>query len=83
MVFGETLNQQVDKAIIENWPKIQDIFQKTVSEPALLAAKNDKTCEVLFLQVYKQLPLPIRLVVKKDLFVKFCFDNRDKLVSKT
>ena len=80
MALGDALNQQVDKAIAEHWPAIQKIFQEKIGPTALAAAKNDKACEVLFVQVHKQLPLPVRLVIKKDAFVKYCFANRDKLI---
>ena len=80
MAFGDTLNEQVEKTIEEHWPKVQEVFQKTVGEPALAAAKNNEACEMLFTQVHKQLPLPVRLIIKKDAFVKYCFANRDKLI---
>ena len=80
MVFEDNLNQQVEKSIEEHLPKIQEALQKTVSEPALVAAKDDAACEVMFTQVYKILPLPVRLLVKKDVFVKYCIANRDKLI---
>ena len=80
MEIGNALNQQVEKVIEEHWPKIQTIFREKVGAPALAAAKNDKAMKVLFTTVYKQLPLPIRLVIKKDVFVAYCFKHRDKLV---
>ena len=80
MGFEDSVNRQVENAINEHWPKIIETFQKTVGASALETAKNDNVCEVLFTQVYKQLPFPIRLVVKKDIFVQYCFTHRDKLV---
>ena len=79
-MLSDALNQKVDKAIEEYWPQIQKVFQDKVGSVALEAAKNDKACESLFIQVHKQLPLPIRLVIKRDVFVKYCFDNRNKLI---
>ena len=80
MGLRDSLNQQVEKTIEEYWPKRQETFKKYVGAPALEAAKNDNACEILFVQVHKLLPLPIRLVVKKDAFVKYCFVNQDKLI---
>ena len=82
MGFGDALNKQVDKAIEEHWSTVQNVFRDKVGSTALEAAKNDKACEAIFIQVHKQLPLPVRLVIKKDVFVKYCFDNRDKLIQK-
>ena len=80
MGLGDAMNQQVDKAIAEYWPQIQKIFQEKVGPAALTAAQNDKACEILFTQVHKQLPLPVRLVIKRNVFIQYCFDNRDKLI---
>jgi len=74
------LNQQVEKAIEEHWPKIQKLVQEKVAPAALTAAKDDKTMEVLLTPVYKTLPLPVRLVIKKDAFIKFCLNHRDRLI---
>jgi len=83
MGSGDALTQQVEKAIEEYWPKVQEYFQKTVGPKALEIANNDNICEELFVQVYKTLPLPVRLVVRKKFFIKYCFTNRDKLISAT
>ena len=80
MGLGDSANQQAEKIIAEQWPRIQEIFQNKVGPTALAAAKNDKALGTIFEQVYKLLPLPVRLVVKKDVFVKYCFANRDKLI---
>ena len=80
MSLENTMNQQVQKVIAEHWGAIQKVFQEKVGPAALKAAQNDKACEALFVIAYKQLPLPVRLVIKKDVFVQYCFENRDKLL---
>ena len=75
------LEQLVEKAIEEHWPKVQKIFQEKVKPTALEAAKNDEMLQIIFISVYHQLPFGLRLVIKKDSFIKFCFKNRDRLFS--
>ena len=74
------LNQQADKVIEEHLPKIKKVIQEKVAPGALETAKDDKTMQLLLTPVYLALPLPVRLVIKKDMFMKFCFTHRDKLI---
>ena len=80
MEMGNALNQQVEKAFEEHWPKIQNVFREKIGPAALAGAKDDIMLEKIFVSVHKQLPLPIRLVIKKEAFVKYCFKHRDRLV---
>jgi hypothetical protein len=80
MDFGNALSHNVNKAIHEHLPMIQNVFREKVGATALEAAKNDETCEAIFTNVHKQLPMAVRLVIRKDAFVKYCFENRDKLI---
>jgi hypothetical protein len=41
---------------------------------------DDGKMKLLFEMVYVILPLPVKLVVKEDSFVKFCFSRRDRLL---
>ena len=70
----------VGQQVEEHLPKIQKVFKEKVAPTALAAAKDDKTMENIFDTVYQALPLPLRLVIKKNDFVEFCFKHRDKLV---
>ena len=76
----EKLDQKTDKAIEENWPKIQQVFQEKVGPAALAAAQDDAKMQSLFKLVYDALPFPVHLAVKEDAFVKFCFSHRDRLM---
>jgi len=74
------LDLQVEKAVEEHLPKIKEIIQEKIAPEALAAAQNDEMMEILLTPVYKLLPLPVRLVIKKDMFLKFCFKNRERLI---
>ena len=53
------LDLKTEKAIEENWPKIQQVFQEKVGPAALAAAKNDEQMQSLFKLVYAALPFPV------------------------
>jgi hypothetical protein len=76
----QKLDEKTNKAIEENWPKIQQIFQDKVGPAALAAAQDDAKMETVFKLAYAALPFPIHLAVKEDAFVKFCFAHRDRLL---
>jgi len=80
MDTGDVLNQQVEKAIEEHWPKIQKVFHEKVGSTVWAGAKDEKVMKDLFIIVYKQLPFPVRLIVKQDIFVKYCFEHRDRFI---
>jgi len=74
------MEQKTETVIEENWPKVQQVFQEKVGPAALAAAQDDKTMESLFKLVYAALPFPVHMAVKEDVFVKFCFGHRDRLL---
>jgi len=80
MDIKSVLDVQVEKAVEEHLPKIKEIIQEKIAPEALTAVQNDEMMEILLTPVYKLLPLPVRLVIKKDMFIKFCFDNRDRFI---
>jgi len=71
----------INSLVSEHLPAIKETFQNTVGAGALKAASNDAALEVLFVKVHKTLPLAVRMVLRKKSFVKYCFENRDKLMS--
>jgi hypothetical protein len=76
----QILDQKTEKAIEENWPKIQQVFKEKVGPAALAAAKDDEKMQSLFKLVYAALPFPVHLAVKEEAFIKFCFSHRDRLM---
>jgi hypothetical protein len=51
-----------------------------VGPAALAAARDDANMQTLFKIVYAVVPFPIQMVVKEDVFIKFCFSHRDRLL---
>jgi hypothetical protein len=75
------LNERVETVVEKHLPKIQKFIKEKIAPSVLLAMQNDEMMQSLLAPIYEALPLPIRLVVKKEAFVKFCFKHRDKLIS--
>jgi hypothetical protein len=80
MSWRDKLDQNAQEKIEEHWPKVQQIFQERVGPAALAAAKSDDTMRSLFKMAYEAMPFPVRMAVKEDVFVQFCFSHRDKLL---
>jgi hypothetical protein len=80
MSWRDKFDQSAQEKIEEHWPKAQQIFQEKVGPAALSAAKNDDTMRSLFKVAYEAMPFPVRMVVKEEAFVQFCFSHRDKLL---
>jgi hypothetical protein len=76
----DTLDEKTNKAIEEQWPKIQQLFQEKVGPAALAAGQDNAKMETAFKLVYMALPFPVQMVIKQDAFVKFCFEHRDRLL---
>jgi hypothetical protein len=64
----------------EHWPKVQALFQEKVGPAALAAAQDDAKMTQLFKVVYLALPFPVKMVVKEEAFVTFCFGHRNELL---
>jgi len=83
MKVENTINQQIENIINEHWSFIKKIFQENIGSIVLEEVKDDKTMKTLIITIYKQLPLPVRLIIKKDIFVQYCLENRDRLFGNT
>lgn len=82
MNFRDKLDTSAQQKIEENWPKVQQVFQEKIGPAAIAAAQNDDQMRSVFKMAYGALPFPVRLVVKEDAFIEFCFAHRDNLLPK-
>jgi hypothetical protein len=82
MNFRDKLDASAQEKIQENWPKVQQVFQEKIGPAALEAAKNDDQMRSVFQMAHQALPFPVRMVVKEDAFIQFCFAHRDNLLPK-
>ncbi len=82
MNFRDKLDASAQQKIEENWPKVQQVFQEKVGPAAIALAQNDEQMRSVFKMAHGALPFPVRLVVKEDAFVQFCFTHRDNLLPK-
>lgn len=77
------LDAGAQEKIQEHWPKIQQVFQEKVGPAALAAAQNDEQMRSVFKMAHEALPFPLRMVIKEEQFIQFCFSKRDNLLPKT
>ena len=68
------------EAVDQYWPKIEQVLVD-----GLLDVAEDRLCDENFLQdtlrrLYAPAPLPLRLVVSEDFFVKKCMARKDGLL---
>ena len=82
MNFRDKLDASAQEKIQENWPKVQQVFQEKIGPAALEAAKNEDQMRSVFKMAHQALPFPVRMVVKEDAFIQFCFAHRDNLLPK-
>ena len=79
------LDQLTEKAIEEQWPKIQKVFNDKVGPAVLATAQNDEMMRMVLEGAYTAFmnthPL-LRFAIKKEAFVMFCFKHRDRLIEK-
>ncbi len=75
----KALDDKSEAAIEEHWPKIQQELKNRLGPAGIAAAHNDQALESAFKLAYSALPFPVRMAVKEDVFLRFCFSRRDQL----
>ncbi len=73
-------DRQAETVIEEHWPQVQALFRDKVGPAALAAAQDNSKMEVLFKVVYAVLPFPVKMAVKEEAFIGFCFSHRERLL---
>jgi hypothetical protein len=68
----------IRKHIIEQMPA----FLKTYGLKGVQFVTDSERLTPLFGTVYQSLPLPVRVLVKQDTFVRFCLSQQENLVGK-
>jgi hypothetical protein len=66
--------------LIEKSTVIKNILKEKVGTSTLKTIKDDDVMKDIFEKIYETLPLPIRLVIRREAFVKYCIDNRGMLI---
>ena len=59
---------------------IKTIIKDKAGSAALNTIKDDKIMREIFEKIYDLLPLPVRLIIKQEPFVQYCFNNKEKMV---
>lgn len=69
-----------EQVLAQRWPQVQQVFTEKVGPAALAAATDEETLARACRLVYQALPLPVRIVVAEDAFVRFCLEQKDRLL---
>ena len=78
-VDSTAIREKGNKLIEQELPKIQLHFQETIGPRAAEIIHDDALMTKCFERIYKLVPLPVRLVIKKPAFVEFCLQNRYRI----
>ena len=65
-----------------HWPRSQQIIVNSLLAVAEGHLKDPKTLTSAFEAAHAAMPLPLRLAIRQDTFVAFCFTQRDMLSQK-
>lgn len=77
-VGAEPLDAKARALLDEQLPKIRARMRETLERSS--KSIDEYGAEKLFGEIHGFLPLAVRLVVRKKRFVRFCMENRDKLI---
>ena len=78
MIF-DSYRGKTEKTLNELLPKIKAILNEKVGPMAQDFLVDDEKMRPIMCNVYQALPFVVRMAVKEDSFVDYCFRNRDRL----
>jgi hypothetical protein len=78
--ISEIIESTVMPLLKKHETEIKEIIKSNAGSAVNKLLTNDDLCTVIFGKVYELVPGTVRLVLKKDLFTKYCLDNRAKIL---
>jgi hypothetical protein len=75
-----TLGASVQEKIQANWPMIKQQFQDKLGNDLRNHLADPEKAVAASKMVYSVLPMPVRLIVKEEVFVQFCLQHKDELL---
>ena len=73
-------NNKVDEQLKKFIPEIKKVLKDNIKKVTKSTLNNDKAMMITFRKSYQFLPLPVRLIVDQEDFVKFCMRNKHILL---
>jgi hypothetical protein len=71
---------RVQTLIEDQWPRVQRLSTAVLQKTAGATLHDDKRMRRILLLVYGELPMLVRVAVEEDEFIRFCLDNRNRLL---
>jgi len=79
------IDELFDKSIKPLIEDKKEILFNIIKEKIIPGSKNiianDELCQNIFEKIYEIFPTTLRLVIKRESFIEYCFKNRDKIIS--
>ncbi len=75
------LNQASD-LLDQHWPLVRELWQEKVDAALRETLMDDEKLATYLRIVHEALPLPIRLAIKEDTFIRVCMKNRDRWLTR-
>lgn len=76
----QTGSEVAAAAIEPHWPTIQRILREQVAPTTAAAISNDQLLEQSVRRLHRLLPMPVRLVIRQQMLVDWCFNNRERVL---
>jgi len=79
-IVKETFEAKIIPFLSKKEPEIKAIIEAKAGSAVKSIASNETLCTSVFGSIHDLLPLPLKLVVNKDIFVKYCLDDKEKVL---
>jgi len=76
------VKKDTNTIIDKYWPIIEELLLKQLLSAAESGLNNDEALERIFSTAYDVMPLPVRLVLPQETFLKFCMDRKKPILEK-
>lgn len=71
-------NQSIEK----QWPKIEEVLLKGMISIAEDKLNDEKFLASVFDKAYEVLPMPVRMLLPRDMFLQYCIQHKEPLLLK-
>ncbi|WP_413112490.1 hypothetical protein [Thaumasiovibrio sp. DFM-14] len=81
--LGESDNGSKFEEIIKaQWPKIETMLLERLGPVAADKLNNEEFITKTFETTYECLPMPVRMILKKEKFMAYCMEHKDPIIAK-
>lgn len=78
----EDAKNNTDSMIEKHWPKVEAILYEGLIGLAENKLKDEESLKSAFETAYEVMPTPVRLILPRDKFTRFCLDRKEPILRK-